>query len=152
MVMIYTWRNPLVFYSPCWIPFVPFLCSLYLLRTLLAVTGSVHLGLRLLVNWPPLSQPFPTPSPLQIHSTQVNKRLTMTTSMCWTLRRECVRTLWMGAPSWEEGDRILIAGIGSVSWLRTKEVGRRDLHWDEKTTSGQGRRPLHSFRMPACTE
>ncbi len=29
------------------------------LETLLAVTGSVHLGLRLLVNWPPLSQPFP---------------------------------------------------------------------------------------------
>ncbi len=26
-----------------------------------------------------------------------------------------------------EGDRILIAGIGSVNWLRTKEEGRRDL-------------------------
>jgi hypothetical protein len=31
-------------------PFCPFLCPLYLLGTLLAVTGSVHLGLRLLVN------------------------------------------------------------------------------------------------------
>ncbi len=33
------------------------------LETLLAVTGSVHLGLRLLVNWPPLSQPFPQSLP-----------------------------------------------------------------------------------------
>ncbi len=40
--------------------------------TLLAVTGSVHLGLRLLVIWPPLPQPFPIPSPLKIPSTQVN--------------------------------------------------------------------------------
>jgi hypothetical protein len=29
---------------------LPFLTPLYLLGTLLAVTGSVHLGLRLLVN------------------------------------------------------------------------------------------------------
>jgi hypothetical protein len=64
------WCSPLAFYSPCWFPFVPFLCPLHLLGTLLAVTGSVHLGLRLLVNWPPLSQPFPLPSPLQIPSTQ----------------------------------------------------------------------------------
>ncbi len=33
------------------------------LGTLLAVTGSFHLGLRLLVNWPPLSQPFPQTLP-----------------------------------------------------------------------------------------
>ena len=39
----YTWRIPLAFY-------LPFLTPLYLLGTLLAVTGSVHLGLRLLVN------------------------------------------------------------------------------------------------------
>jgi hypothetical protein len=32
----------------------------------------------------------------------------------------------MGATSWGGGDRILIAGTGSVSWLRTKEEGRRD--------------------------
>ncbi len=50
------------------------------LETLLAVTGSIHPGLRLLVNWPPLSQPFPNPFPLQIPRTQVTKRLTMTTS------------------------------------------------------------------------
>jgi hypothetical protein len=63
--------------SPCFllpllIPFCPlsFVPFTYL-ETLLAVTGSVHLGLRLLVNWPPLSQPFPTPSPLQIPSSQV---------------------------------------------------------------------------------
>ncbi len=35
------------------------------------MTGSVHLGLRLLKNWPPVPQPFPIPSPLQIPSTQV---------------------------------------------------------------------------------
>jgi hypothetical protein len=57
---IYMVQSP-YFYSPCWFPFVPFLCPLYLLGTLLAVTGSVHLVLRLLVNWPPLSQPFPFP-------------------------------------------------------------------------------------------
>ncbi len=63
--------NP--FCSPFW------LLSTYL-ETLLAVTGSVHLGLRLLVNWPPLLNSFSNPSPLQIPSTQVIKRLTMTTS------------------------------------------------------------------------
>jgi hypothetical protein len=82
----YTGYNIYKAHSPCFFTpladpllspfFVPFTC----LETLLAVTGSVHLGLRLLINWPPLSQPFPTPSPLQIPSTQVNKRLTMTTS------------------------------------------------------------------------
>ncbi len=41
-------------FSPCWFP----LCSSFrshstYLETLLAVTGSVHLGLRLLVNWTP---------------------------------------------------------------------------------------------------
>ncbi len=71
---------PLLFISPCWFPFAPLSSPLYLLGTLLAVTGSVHLGLRLLVDWPPLSQPFPDPSPLQIPSTQFTKRLTMTTS------------------------------------------------------------------------
>ncbi len=69
------------FYSPCWIPFAPFFVPFTYLETLLAVTGSVHLGLRLLVNWPPLPQPFPIPSPLQIPNTQVTKRLTMTTSI-----------------------------------------------------------------------
>ncbi len=56
---------PLLFISPCWFPFAPFSSPLYLLGTLLAVTGSVHLGLSLLANWPPLSQPFPQslPSP-----------------------------------------------------------------------------------------
>ncbi len=55
----YTWRIPLAFDSPL----LPLLTPLYLLGTLLAVTGSVHLGLRLLVNWPSLSQPFPQSLP-----------------------------------------------------------------------------------------
>jgi hypothetical protein len=46
----YTWRTPLAFISPCRFPFVSPFASFYLLGTLLAVTGSVHLGLRLLVN------------------------------------------------------------------------------------------------------
>jgi hypothetical protein len=50
----YTWRNTLAFYLPLLIPFCSPLLSfptpLYLLGTLLAMTGSVHLGLRLLVN------------------------------------------------------------------------------------------------------
>ncbi len=58
----------------------PFFVFFTYLETFLSVTGSVHLGPRLLVNWPPLPQPFPIPSPLQIPSTQVNKRLTTTTS------------------------------------------------------------------------
>ncbi len=77
----YIWRNPLCFLSPladCFL--LPFLVPSTYLETLLAVTGSVHLGLRLLVNWPPLPQPFPNPSPLQIPRTQVIKRPTMTTS------------------------------------------------------------------------
>jgi hypothetical protein len=72
--------------SPCFLspladsPSLPLLVPFTYLETLLAVTGSVHLSLRLLVNWLPLSQPFPIPSPLQIPSTQVNRRLTKTTS------------------------------------------------------------------------
>ncbi len=60
-------QSPCYFCSPCWAPCIPFTY----LETLLAVTGFVHLGLRLLVNWPPLPQPFPIPSPFQIPSTQV---------------------------------------------------------------------------------
>ncbi len=76
----YTWRIPLAFISPCRFPFVSPLPPPYLLGTLLAVTGSVHLGLRLLVNWPPLSQPFTQTLPLQIPRTPTAQRLTKTTS------------------------------------------------------------------------
>jgi hypothetical protein len=41
---------PLLFLSPCYFPFVPLFDPFYILGTLLAVTGSVHLGHRLLVN------------------------------------------------------------------------------------------------------
>jgi hypothetical protein len=62
--------------SLCFLPLAdsllsPFFVPFTYLETLLAVTGSVHLGLRLLVNWPHLSQSFPTTSPLQVPSTQV---------------------------------------------------------------------------------
>ncbi len=72
--------------SPCFTPLAesllsPFFVPFTSLETLLAVTGSAHLGLRLPINWPPLSQPFPIPSPLRIPSTQVKyMRLTTTTS------------------------------------------------------------------------
>jgi hypothetical protein len=47
----YTWRNPLAFYLPLLNPFLlPLRIPSTYLETLLAVTGSVHLGLRLLVN------------------------------------------------------------------------------------------------------
>ncbi len=60
----YTWSIPLAFYLPLLIPFCsPFWPLFTYLETLLAVTGSVHLSLRLLVNWPPLSQPFPQSLP-----------------------------------------------------------------------------------------
>ncbi len=63
---IYMAHSP-CFYLPLLIPLCPplfpFQTPFYLLGTLLAVTGSVHLGLRLLVNWPPLSQPFPQTLP-----------------------------------------------------------------------------------------
>jgi hypothetical protein len=46
-----TWRIPLAFYLLLLFPFrSPFPTPLYLLGTLFAVTGSIHLGLRLLVN------------------------------------------------------------------------------------------------------
>ncbi len=45
--------------SPLSPPCIPF----YLLGTLLAVTGIVHLGLRLLVNWPHLPHPSPNCPP-----------------------------------------------------------------------------------------
>ncbi len=72
--------------SPCFLSpladslLLPLLVPFTYLETLLTVIGSVHLGLRLLVNWPPLSQPFPIPYPIQIPRTQVTKCLTKTTS------------------------------------------------------------------------
>jgi hypothetical protein len=67
-------------FSPLCLPLAPPLTPLYLLGTLLAVTGSVHLGLRLLVNWPPLSQPFAQTLP-PLNSQNPNcPRLTKTTS------------------------------------------------------------------------
>jgi hypothetical protein len=71
---------PLLF-LPVLIPLCsPFWPLFTYLETLLAVTGSVHLGLRLLVNRHPLLNPFPNPSPLQIPRTRFIRRLTMTTS------------------------------------------------------------------------
>ncbi len=89
---MYMAHSPCLTVSPCWFPLLPF----HLLRTLLAVTGSVHLGLRLLVNWPPLSQPSSQPSPLQIPRTQVTQRLTKTTLR--RIRRLLSRreTFWLG--------------------------------------------------------
>ncbi len=49
--------------TPLCLPLAPLSTPFYLLGTLLAVTESVHLGLRLLVNWPPLFQPFPQTLP-----------------------------------------------------------------------------------------
>jgi hypothetical protein len=72
-------------HSPCFLSplagslLLPLPTPFYLLGTLLAMTGSVHHGLRLLVNWPPLSQPFPQSLPLQIPRTQVTQSLTKTT-------------------------------------------------------------------------
>ncbi len=56
--------------SPCWYPVnfpsIPF----YLLgNPPLAWCDPVHLGPRLLVNWPPPSHPLPIPSPFQIPNT-----------------------------------------------------------------------------------
>ncbi len=47
--IICTWRIPLALLSPL-APLATLSDPLHLLGTLLAVTGSVHLGLRLLVN------------------------------------------------------------------------------------------------------
>jgi hypothetical protein len=46
----YMWRYPLAFSPLADSPLLPFLIPLYLLGTLLAVTGAVHPGPRLLVN------------------------------------------------------------------------------------------------------
>jgi hypothetical protein len=57
----YMWRYPLAFFSPCWFPFAPLSVPFYLLGTLLPVTGSIHPGPRLLVNWSPRFPPSPFP-------------------------------------------------------------------------------------------
>ncbi len=67
-------------YSPLLIPFcfsllLPFPAPFYLLGTLLAVTGSVHLSPRLLVNWPPLTQPSPHPPPSDFPKPQTPRAL-----------------------------------------------------------------------------
>ncbi len=89
----YTWHIPLDFYLPLLTPLCsPFWPLFTYLETLLAVTGSVHLGLRLLVNWPPLLNPFPNPSPLQIPRTRFIKRLIKATSWIRRLLSGTVRT------------------------------------------------------------
>ncbi len=66
----YTWHIPLTL-SPLADPPCPLLVPFYLLGTLLAVTGSVHLSPRLLVNWPSLTQPFsPHPPPSKFPESQ----------------------------------------------------------------------------------
>jgi hypothetical protein len=51
-----------LFYSPCWFPVnFPFYSSLLTWKPSFAWSDPVHLGPRLLVNWPPLSQPLPIP-------------------------------------------------------------------------------------------
>ncbi len=78
------WRNPLVL-----LPLLVFVnsssISLYLLgNPPLTWCDPVHLGPRLLVNWPSPLHPFPIPSPFQIPDPpgfpELIVRLTMTTS------------------------------------------------------------------------
>jgi hypothetical protein len=62
---IYMAQFPLFFSPLASPPFAPPLCPLLLTWHPPAVTGIVHLGLRLLVNWPHLPHPspnYPTPS------------------------------------------------------------------------------------------
>jgi hypothetical protein len=54
---------PWLFLSPCWFPFVSPLYPLLLTWHPPAVTGIVHLRLRLLVNWPHLPTLHPTVPP-----------------------------------------------------------------------------------------
>jgi hypothetical protein len=109
----YTRRIPLAFclplLTPLCLPLAPHSTPFYLLGTLLAVTGSVRLGLRLLVNWPPLSHPFPKPSPLQIPRTPATQRLTKTTSgrirrllsgTITSIHRALVYLYWQCSPHW----------------------------------------------------
>jgi hypothetical protein len=49
--LTHIWRSPLALLFPLAdSPLLPFLIPFTYLETLLAVTGSVHLGLRLLIN------------------------------------------------------------------------------------------------------
>ncbi len=106
--------------SPCFLSpladslLLPLLDPLTYLETLLAVTGSVHLGLRLLVNWPPLCQPFPNPPPPQIPRTQIIKRLTMTTSR--------IRLLLSGTVTLQPYD--ISSAIHLGFWLFVQVVSR----------------------------
>jgi hypothetical protein len=78
----YTWRIPLkFFFSPlCWLPFVPALFPFPLTWHPPAVTGIVHLSLRLLGKLTPFAPPITQlPPPLQI-PTPTAQRLTKTTS------------------------------------------------------------------------
>jgi hypothetical protein len=49
-ITMYMTHSPCFVVSPCAFTLLPFTIPCHLLGTLLAVTGSVHLGLRLLVN------------------------------------------------------------------------------------------------------
>jgi hypothetical protein len=107
-------------HSPCFLSplasslLLPFPTPSYLLGTLLAVTGSVHVGLRLLVNWPPLSQPSPQSLPLQIPRTQVTQRLTKTTlRRIWRLLSGTHTVVWLV----EEKDKIYECSYCSCNQL-----------------------------------
>ncbi len=82
----YIWRLPLAFYLPLLIPFCsPFWPLFTYMETLLAVTGSAHLGLRLLVNWLPISHPLPQSLPPPNSRNPGYQRPTMTTLRIWHL-------------------------------------------------------------------
>ncbi len=108
-------HSPCFFISPCWSPLLPSLTPFYLLGTLLAVTGSVHLGLRLLVNWPPLSQPFPQTLPPPTSQNPGTPCLTKTTSR--RILRLLSGTVKAG-PSWDLPWALLPAQV----WTQYRQV------------------------------
>ncbi len=105
----------------------PILVPFTYLETLLAVIGSVHLGLRLLINWPPLFQPFPFPPHSKFPVPRLNMRLTTTTSRIRLLLSgtSMVNTALQlllscnGPPNRHAGERTAIGGCAAAgSWRR----------------------------------
>ncbi len=87
---------PSLFYSLCWLPFVPPLCPLLLTWHPPAVTGIVHLSLRLLVNWPHLPHPSPNcPTPSKFPEPQLpsakQRRPREYSGSCYPEQLICIR-------------------------------------------------------------
>jgi hypothetical protein len=141
-------QSPCLFYFPL---LIPFLFLLLTWKPSLLWQDLVHLGLRLLLNGPPLPHPFPFPPHPKFPVPRLNMRLTTTTSrtrlllsgtilsknigyfLSWAGERHtyyylCAHVLHCSNFVPKEGDKLLKETLLIVFWSKTTLTGESRFH------------------------